>query len=1389
MLIPEIPENESARLAALRAMKVLDTPAENYLDHIAEVAAQQFGVPIALISLIDDKRQWFKARHGLDARELPREISFCGHAIHQQDIFCVPDARQDPRFADNPLVTGAPNIRFYAGKTLHAPGGEALGTLCVIDSKPRNFDAIDRSLLDALAQCVEQQFALRQSETAAGFGRRAWTGVLVTALAAIAFDFFSSQLIFVPNPPAILVAAVVFSAFHGGMRSGLVSAAIAWLYFAHFFSIPGQPFRYAGDNLVRVLVWAVATPAIAVMTGTLHRRSMRASQLDKINTVLSAHLTERAAATVELRRLHDQIQMVTDNAPTHIADYDKTLHCIYANVPYARWFGLGAKQIVGKHIREIVGDAMYVNIEPHLQRVMAGSAADFEGTRTHSEGHSRNFEAKFTPHMDADGQISGFYAFFNDVTEKAAAVRALLLKSAELERIIESMNLALVMFDSEGRFVRINPAAERLTGVPGTQVLGLSFGEAPWRWIGNDGDEVAKADRPFQRLRDGEDRIENFDVELALPDGRRISIIASAVALRDAAGRFLGSVSTYFDVTARKSAEAAVVRKSTELANLIESMTEGVAMLDHDDRYVLINAAAERILDTPRDQIIGRTLAEAPWIRVHADGTPMRVDELPLARLRQGEARVGGVEVDILLAGGKYRSLEVNFAALRATDGKFEGTITTFLDVTERKRTEELIHRSEQLKSATFAASLDAIISLDHEGRIIEFNPAAEQYFGFARQDVIGKAMVEKLVPPEMRAAHQQGFRRHLETGESRVLGRRMVMPALRADGTRIQIELAIIKLPDQRPPVFTAFARDVTEVLRAKEAARLSQARLARALDASKLALFEVEVSTGMVYLSEAWAEMIGGEPGETHIGIADLLGMVHPEERDQIWTLAMEALSGKRDGYDAEHRVRRQDGEWIWILSRCRIVARDPSGSVQRMAGTNVEITERKRTEQRMHYLATRDGLTELTNRALFSDKLKEAVEAASRQFRQAALISVGLDRFTVINDSLGQLAGDTVLKTVAARFLEVIDRDATVARPGGDEFLVLLPHIESLHEVVGCAENILAAISKPIHFDGHELVVTASLGVAVFPDDGESAGLLLRNADIALHNAKDAGRDNVRFFAESMNAVARSRMETEAAMRQGIAKDEFVVHYQPQINLTTGALIGFEALVRWQHPERGLIPPGDFIPLAESTGVIVTLGERVMVAACKQAKLWQRHTKSPLRIAVNVTARQFRHKGFVNAMRAALKMANLNPRLLELEITENVIMDHGPETIAMLDEIGKLGVQLAIDDFGTGYSSLSYLKRLPIDSIKIDQSFVADLPGDPDAGAIVGAIIALAHNLGLKVLAEGVETRAQFEYLRDHGCDLAQGYFFGRPEPPELLVIGDSRNVIFLNRDGVA
>jgi diguanylate cyclase (GGDEF)-like protein/PAS domain S-box-containing protein len=418
------------------------------------------------------------------------------------------------------------------------------------------------------------------------------------------------------------------------------------------------------------------------------------------------------------------------------------------------------------------------------------------------------------------------------------------------------------------------------------------------------------------------------------------------------------------------------------------------------------------------------------------------------------------------------------------------------------------------------------------------------------------------------------------------------------------------------------------------------------------------------------------------------------------------------------------------------------------------------------KMLHLAQHDTLTDLPNRILFSSRLTEAIAAAYRYRRKLAVLFLDLDRFKHINDSLGHVIADRVLQSVASRLQACVRASDTVARQGGDEFVILLSEVARAQDAAVSAEKILQAVGSLHRIDGHDLHLTASIGIVTYPDDGTEAEALIKHADFAMYHAKDTGRNNYQFFKPEMNLLAVERQSLEVDLRQALENREFELHYQPKVNLQTGSITGVEALIRWHHPRRGLVSPAQFIPIAEACGVIVPIGRWVLREACRQARAWRDAGLPPLRIAVNVSARELREKDFVAAVLAALTDTGVEPACLELELTESFLMQDATVTGAVLQALKDLGVMLALDDFGTGYSSLSHLRRFPIDTLKIDQSFVRDLATDADDASIVNAVISMGESLNMRVVAEGVETRDQVAFLQQHGCPVGQGYYFGRP-----------------------
>ncbi len=470
-------------------------------------------------------------------------------------------------------------------------------------------------------------------------------------------------------------------------------------------------------------------------------------------------------------------------------------------------------------------------------------------------------------------------------------------------------------------------------------------------------------------------------------------------------------------------------------------------------------------------------------------------------------------------------------------------------------------------------------------------------------------------------------------------------------------------------------------------------------------------------------------------------------------------------------ENVVRVHDGSehvLAWHVSRMLDSHGQPSGII----AVGHDVTERKQAERIIHQMAYYDALTNLPNRALFNDRLALELAHAQRNKLMLAVMYLDLDRFKVVNDTLGHTSGDMLLQNVAIRLVNCVRQDDTVARMGGDEFTLLLPGIKQTENAAKVAEKILNALRQPLKLNGRELYVTTSIGVALHPNDGTDVEKLIRNADAALYHAKEQGRNNFQFYTVSLHAKASDQLALESSLRRALDREEFVLHYQPKVNIKTRRIVGVEALVRWQHPEVGLVPPDRFIPHAENCGLIVPIDEWVLRVACAQNRAWQEAGLPPMRVSVNVSPNTFQQQKLVEMVTQALDDSTMKARFLDIEITESVAMQNVGTTINKLSKLNSLGVKLAIDDFGTGYSSLNYLKEFPIHTLKVDRSFVRDIVEDPDDAAIVSTIISLAQGLNLKVVAEGVETQEQLAFLKERRCDEIQGYFFSKPVPAEVL-----------------
>ncbi|OPX91535.1 MAG: Cyclic di-GMP phosphodiesterase Gmr [Pelotomaculum sp. PtaB.Bin013] len=679
------------------------------------------------------------------------------------------------------------------------------------------------------------------------------------------------------------------------------------------------------------------------------------------------------------------------------------------------------------------------------------------------------------------------------------------------------------------------------------------------------------------------------------------------------------------------------------------------------------------------------------------------------------------------------------------------------------RRAETSLEQSEAFNRTLINHALDGIITINTDGVIQSFNPASERIFGYGCGDVLGQDI--NLLMPEFYIDYNTCLTGGQFIEEYQCAGAIREISGRRKDGSAVTIELTISEFYFDEQRLYTVILRDISERKQSEEALRESEERHRTLTENTYDLISEIDNSERYLYLSPNYQDVLGYEPGEL-IG-RKVIDLIYPEDCPAV-KASFRRVFEHRAIEQVIYRFIHKNGELRWFESTGKTYQTVTGES--RVVFVSRDITERQRYEETIRHQAFHDALTGLPNRMLFKDRLTLEIAHAKRNKQMLAVLFLDLDRFKLVNDTLGHGLGDQLLKIIARRLVGYVREDDTVARLGGDEFTVLLPEILQAENAAKVARKILQAVREPVHIDVHELYISTSIGIALYPSDGEDAESLLKNADTAMYRAKENGKNNYQLYTPAMNAKAFERLAIENGLRRALDRNEFVVHYQPKVNINTGKIIGMEALVRWEIPERGLIPPGDFIPLAEDTGLIVPIGEWVLRTACAQNKAWQDAGYPPLRVAVNLSARQFQLQNLVEVVSRILKETRLEPCWLELEITESVAMQNAEYTVKMLYELKDMGIQLAIDDFGTGYSSLNYLKRFPISKLKIDKSFVREIGTDQDNEAIASTVIVLGQSLKLGVVAEGVETEEQYDFLKQHQCDEMQGYLFGKPVPPE-------------------
>ena len=654
----------------------------------------------------------------------------------------------------------------------------------------------------------------------------------------------------------------------------------------------------------------------------------------------------------------------------------------------------------------------------------------------------------------------------------------------------------------------------------------------------------------------------------------------------------------------------------------------------------------------------------------------------------------------------------------------------------------------------------DAVVMIDDHGQIQGFNPAAEILFGHPAREVVGEDL-SLLLPAEDAKTFLDAFRLRASGGD-KALRRRHELRGRRRDGSSFPAQLTQSEVRDGGKRIFTLVIRDVSE----RKALYSRLAMTEKVLEATSEGVILSDIKGTVLWVNGGFSRISGYSRDEAIGKTTRLLksGLQGPSFYKAMWD------SLENDGeWAGEIWNRRKDGEaypeWLTIKT-----IHDENGQPERFVGVFSDISKHKRAQETIRHLTYYDPVTRLPNRYLFQDRLGQAMERARRSDRRVALVLVSLDRFKTINETLGHQVGDALLREVAQRLTASVRGEDTVSRLRGDTFCCVLAELNHTHDANPVINRILDSFMQPFMLNGHEVFSTASLGISMFPLDGGEIDDLLQKAESAVNRSKERAENTYHFYTPEMNANSMERLRLETDLRKAVNRGELILYYQPKVEIETGKLVGAEALVRWRHPEYGMVPPARFIPIAEDTGLILPIGSSVLNQACRQLKAWIDQGLTPVPVAVNLSAHQFRQNDMVASITGVIADAGIPSGLIELELTESSVMRNADSAVMLLNELHGMGLTIAIDDFGTGYSSLSYLKKFPIDRLKVDRSFVQDLGTSQAGEEIVGAIIAMAHSLKMSVIAEGVENGQQLQMLRDLKCEEVQGFYYSRPVPAE-------------------
>ncbi|MFM9903411.1 MAG: PAS domain S-box protein [Pyrinomonadaceae bacterium] len=941
----------------------------------------------------------------------------------------------------------------------------------------------------------------------------------------------------------------------------------------------------------------------------------------------------------------------------------------------------------------------------------------------------------------ADGELLCWQGIILDVTERRLAEQEL-EKREELYRTLARTipKTAVLIFDHEYRYSLAD--GEQLKNHDWSPEM---FENKTLREVFPP--EVADEwELYYQRALNGE----NVVLDMESEEG---AFQVSVLPVRDESGQIFAGMVMWQDTTQQKQANDALKENEARYRQLFENASDIIYVHDLNGDYISINEVAERVLGYTRDEALSMNMIDitAP--------EHVKLVKHNLAKKLAGSTKQTVYEVDCIKKDGTRATLEVNSSVI-TKDGEPVAIQGIARDVTERKRAEEKSRKNEDRYKDLFENANDLIYTHDLRGNFTSLNRAGEVITGYSREEAL-KMNISQVVAPEFLEGARTMTARKIEDERPTTYELEIISKT----GRRVPLDLSTrLIVSDGMPIGVQGIARDISERRLAESSLHKTLSLFETTFESTADGIVVMSLDRQIVTCNKKFVEMwnVDEETVRNKDGAA-LVKLVAGQLKNPDDFLRRLSDTYNNQDTTITEILELADGRMFERYSQPQYLEGVPIGRVASFR----DITERNLAEEKLRYYALHDTLTDLPNRVSFMSHLKQAVERAEgNAYAKFAVLFLDLDRFKVINDSLGHAVGDKLLVAIAERLTACVRPGDVVARLGGDEFTILLNRSGDTSEVMHVADRLQAKISEPFKIDNYEVFTTASIGIVVSSSVPRQAEDFLRDADAAMYRAKESGKDRFEIFDREMHVRNMNLLQVETDLRRAVERKEFEVHYQPIVDLTTGRVHEFEALIRWRHPKHGLIAPNEFVAVAEETGLIIPIGKWILEESCRQTVEWQQRYSFPLSISVNLSAKQLMHPTLTAQVKEVLFATGLEARQLKLEVTESTVMEHSERSLKVLSELDELGIDLSTDDFGTGYSSLSYLQRFPFERLKIDRSFINILGTDEKSGLIVKTILMLGENLGIEVVAEGIETMQQLEMLRSMGCVAGQGYLFSRP-----------------------